>query len=414
MPANFAFSTVGNVLYAGGQGLILVSLAKLGTPAMVGDLTLGLAITSPVMTLAGLELQAIQATDAGGEHTFATYLRVRLLTSIGALLLLIAIIYLTNLDLTKSLIILAFWLTKSADSVSDTVYGLLCRYERMDMMSWSLVARGLLSPVAFALTFHWTRSVALATLGLALSTVTVLVCYDWGCARRMLAAVSKDPAGPQSFLATCLNIAHRDQLMEVYRLALLAWPLGVMAALASVKVNIPRYFIAHQLGEHELGIFGAMAYLVVALETIRTFREAGHEAENGVISCRRRLTRVLSGGLSPFGCRIAPWRISAGNLICSGPPTTRDTVSPRVRGTPCAIFVVDGIGRYRVREWRFFQRADCREGSQGAVGHTWCRSGNKRPAMPVAYPGLRPARRRVDSDDCIVCRVARVWCSVVL
>jgi O-antigen/teichoic acid export membrane protein len=41
-------------------------------------------------------------------------------------------------------------------------------------------------------------------------------------------------------------------------------PLGVVAALVLLNTNIPRYFIERYLGEWELGIFAALAYIMVA------------------------------------------------------------------------------------------------------------------------------------------------------
>ena len=50
--ANFSWTFVGNVVYAGCQWAMLVVLAKLGTPEMVGQFALGLAISGPVIMLA--------------------------------------------------------------------------------------------------------------------------------------------------------------------------------------------------------------------------------------------------------------------------------------------------------------------------------------------------------------------------
>jgi len=44
--------------------------------------------------------------------------------------------------------------------------------------------------------------------------------------------------------------------------------LGFTALLISLNTNIPRYFVERYLGEYELGIFAAIAYLVVAGTTV--------------------------------------------------------------------------------------------------------------------------------------------------
>lgn len=66
---------IGNVVYAGCQWGMLVVLTKLGSPEMVGQFALGLAITAPVFRFADLRLRNVQATDTRREYLFGDYLR---------------------------------------------------------------------------------------------------------------------------------------------------------------------------------------------------------------------------------------------------------------------------------------------------------------------------------------------------
>ena len=52
-------------------------LAKLGTPEMVGQFTLGLAITTPLIMFTNLQLRAVQATDASRQYKFGDYFALR-------------------------------------------------------------------------------------------------------------------------------------------------------------------------------------------------------------------------------------------------------------------------------------------------------------------------------------------------
>src|SRR5580704_17610011 len=93
---NFLWALSGNVLYAASQWGILVALAKLGTPQMVGEFALALAITAPVMIGTGLSLRGVQATDAAAEYLFRDYLLLRLLTTCMAGLLIAWIVWLSG------------------------------------------------------------------------------------------------------------------------------------------------------------------------------------------------------------------------------------------------------------------------------------------------------------------------------
>jgi O-antigen/teichoic acid export membrane protein len=51
---------------------------------------------------------------------------------------------------------------------------------------------------------------------------------------------------------------------RLWKLAMAGLPMGFVLMLVSLNINIPRYFIQQRLGMHELGIFSAIATLLVA------------------------------------------------------------------------------------------------------------------------------------------------------
>jgi O-antigen/teichoic acid export membrane protein len=55
---------------------------------------------------------------------------------------------------------------------------------------------------------------------------------------------------------------------ELWRLALLGLPLGWVATLGSLNVNIPRYFLQHYMELADQGIYSSLAYLVVAINLV--------------------------------------------------------------------------------------------------------------------------------------------------
>jgi hypothetical protein len=71
---------------------MLVVLAKLGSPEIVGQFTLGLAVTAPVVLFTNLSLREVQATDAKHQYLFSDYLGLRLLLTGLALVAITVII----------------------------------------------------------------------------------------------------------------------------------------------------------------------------------------------------------------------------------------------------------------------------------------------------------------------------------
>lgn len=243
---NAAWAIAGNVGYAACQCAILIVLAKLGSAELVGRFALALAITAPAMLASGLQLRAIQATDARGEHPFGVYLGLRLVTTALALAAIAAIAVAGGQSRPMIALILLVGIAKAIESVSDVVFGLLQQHEDLRRIALSMLAKGVLSVASMALGLWLGAGLVVATALMAASWGVWLVAYDLPAARRHTTLV---PAlGPRALGA----------------LAWLALPMGIGAGLQSLMTNVPRYAIEAHAGAAALGWFAAIAYLVSA------------------------------------------------------------------------------------------------------------------------------------------------------
>lgn len=78
---NLSWTFAGNVVYGACQWGMLVVLAKLGSPEIVGQFTLGFAVTAPVLMFTNLQLRLVQATDAKHQYLFGDYCGLRLIST---------------------------------------------------------------------------------------------------------------------------------------------------------------------------------------------------------------------------------------------------------------------------------------------------------------------------------------------
>jgi O-antigen/teichoic acid export membrane protein len=257
---NFAWTTVGNACYSACQWAIVCLLAKLGSPEMVGQYALGLAVTTPVLMLGQLNLRAVLATDVEERHTVRDYCGLRLTVTAVSLLAIAAITYLANYPLELGLIIIAVGVAQSIEGISDIYYGVLQSRERMERIAASMIARGLLSVTAIGLGLYFTGSVLYATLALIAARSLVLLLYDSSYALADLEAAAFHARRNLGDLA-------RNQL-HIFWIAL---PLGIVLMLGALSAGTPRYFIEHHFGSRELGIFSAIASL---LNIVKTFVNA--------------------------------------------------------------------------------------------------------------------------------------------
>jgi len=298
---SFSWSLVGNIVYAGCQWGMLVVLTKLTSPEMVGRFALGLAVTGPIIMLSQFQLRGIQATDTIGEYEFGHYLGLRLSTTALALLIITGVVIVGNYSLETALVIIAVGLSKAFESISDVYYGLMQRHERMDRITRSRILKGLHSLVVMGSMVFLTGEVLWGVVGLAAVWGLFLFTYDLKNAAMTLKESNTAPNKEMSRHNPMLPIFEMNSLLCLSRLAL---PLGIVMALLSLNANIPRYFIESYWGESELGIFAALAYLVItgnvivsAMGQSVTPRLAQHYASGEINKYQQLLLRMIGIGV---------------------------------------------------------------------------------------------------------------------
>jgi O-antigen/teichoic acid export membrane protein len=254
---NFAWTVSGNVVYAACQWGILIVIAKLGTPTMMGQFALGLAVSAPVFMMTSLQLRTVLATDARDEYRLGNYLALRILGTALGLVAIGGFVLVSGFRRETAAVVLLVSLAKAAEAMSDIVYGFWQKHEHFDKIAIALGGRGLGSVASMGLVLYLTRSIALSTAAMALFWVLWLATYERSGAKRLLSSV-----------ATSERLRPEWDRAKGRQLILLALPLGIVMLMLSLNANIPRYFIEHYFGEAMLGYFAAMAYVSVAGNTV--------------------------------------------------------------------------------------------------------------------------------------------------
>ena len=309
---NAAWTLAGNAVYAACQWGMLVVLAKVGSLEKVGQLGYALAITAPILQLAGLNLRAIQSTDARREHAPGQVLALRLAMLAAAAIILAAIALGLELPAETAFVIAGVGLAKIIESVSDVLYGVLQQRERMAPISRSLMLRGVTGLVGLAVGVVATGRVVWGVLGYAAAWASLLFLYDLPCAARAL----KEEGGSRHTLAP------HGPTARLIGLAKLAAPLGIVMALISLNTAIPRYFLEHTAGEAAVGVFSALASLILAgtlvvgaLGASASPRLARLHAAGDLTGFRRFLCRLALGGAALGVAGIAVAAIAGAPIL---------------------------------------------------------------------------------------------------
>ena len=263
---NFSWTFIGNIVYAACQWGIVVVLAKLGKPEMVGQFTLGLAVTAPIIMFTNLQLRVVQATDAKQQYAFEDYLGLRLIATGLALAIIVGIVFLIGYRWEISIVVFVVALAKSFEAISDVFYGLVQQHERMDRIAISMIIKGSLSLVLLAFGIYLTGNLVWGVMGLAIAWAIVLLSFDMRSGTLMVQTTSNSSQQDKVIgnFTREVRLKPRWDWVKQRKLILLSLPLGFVMMLISLNINIPRYFIERYLGERELGFFAAIGYLMVA------------------------------------------------------------------------------------------------------------------------------------------------------
>jgi O-antigen/teichoic acid export membrane protein len=281
---------------------------------MVGTFALGLAVSAPVVMFANLQLRGVQATDSRRDFATGDYLGLRLLTTGVAFGLIAVIACLAGYQGETVLVILVVAAGKCFEACSDVTYGFFQQQERLDLVSFSLMIRGPLSLTAFFLFLWFKGSLVVATLAISIMWLLVLFVWDLPWGLRISKRFYNDKSAPGE------SFRPRWRWKILIRLALLTLPLGLVELLASLTINSPRYFIEWQGGAEALGIFSAMAYVMVAGGTIvhalgqaASPRLATYFAQDSFRSFEKMGRQLLlAGGVTGL--------VGIGMAIFAGPP----------------------------------------------------------------------------------------------
>lgn len=289
---NFIWLVGGTGVQALCNWAVLVVLAKLGSPEVVGLYALALAIVTPALAFSSFQLREALTTDTRQQHSFSSYLRMRLITSTCAAGI-IGIAGLLSLTGRASLGILAgVAAAKIAESISDILYGELQREERMSLVSRFIVMRSVSGLVLFGAVMWITRDAVWATLSSACASILALALLEF-------------PQASKTERTPVRGGKDRNESWKVILpLLFTCLPLAVATLMSSLTIYAPRYFIAAYVGKIELGAYAVIHSTLSALYIIQSSvggaampRLARHYANRNAQAYKRTALFVMFTGI---------------------------------------------------------------------------------------------------------------------
>ena len=252
---NFTWTFTGNSIYAASQWFIIIMIVKIEGPNLLGKYVLGLAYCSPIFMLSNLNLRAILATDTKAQYSFIDYFSLRLIFTLTSIIFILFLAYFNNYPLSTKLIIFLVGILKAVEAISDIFYGYFQRIERMDIIAFSQVSKSSAYIIIISLILFLTKNFIISLLILIIFSIFISIVIELPFYFK-LNKYSRLPLRVTFYFK-------KENIHKIYKLFLLAIPLGIVLMIISLNVNIPRYFINHYLGEYELGIFSGITYFII-------------------------------------------------------------------------------------------------------------------------------------------------------
>jgi len=242
----------------------LVLLTRFSPPELVGQYFFALAVATPVLLLFGLELRAALVSDAAGHFTVGTYLalRSRCMLIAGFVLAGVAL-WRTIMDpqVTAALVLSGVFVARLAWSAAEAGWGTFQRRERLDLLAWAYLLRGLATLVPFAVLLPLAARLAGARGSeAAVATAAAFVLHGAGF---ILVYYLYDRRHVYDGRLWDLSV-NRPGLRA---LALQTLPLGLVALLINLCDSFPRWLFESAAvpdGRRQLGYFGALSYITLA------------------------------------------------------------------------------------------------------------------------------------------------------
>lgn len=224
----------GTAIYMAGQLVLLILIARLGSPSLVGAYALVTAILNPLFLLARMGLKSAIATEQDGGSSYPTYRNLQYVLCAASVFITLAIV---AVFLREPLVIYVtgvVFFAKLFETLSDLHYGLLIKSEMQHTVSKSLAIRSLAITVLYFLASLLTDAET-AMMILPFSWCAVFFLYDQRKTRDLRALEGKTTSS------------------EVVSLFYLVFPLALAGFFGQLSLSVPRYIIGVGDGAEILG-----------------------------------------------------------------------------------------------------------------------------------------------------------------
>lgn len=293
---NFSWTLVGRLIYSASQWAMLIMIARDLGIAAVGQWGIAVAIANPVFAFLDFKLRWVLSTSGRDQYSTGDFLAFRLFTMLCGIATVAAAPVVMGAEAGIVTVVALIALCKGVEHLSEVLFGVLQREERMDLVGRSLVIRGCLTLAAVYGAIIASGTLPIAIGAIFVAWLAVLILHDQVAARSVL-------------VHNALRISINRHVLE--KLLLTVLPLGAVALVVALGRSIPRYFLMQYYGETAVGLFTIIAYFHLLGDVVVTSL-----AHASIARLARRL-RVSIGHFRRMLLQLAAFGGAVG-FVCVG------------------------------------------------------------------------------------------------
>lgn len=245
---NFIWSFVGNFFLLGCQWLILLVLARFGTPTILGKYALAIGIVAPIVALCDMQLTQIQITDIENKYSLKDYFFYRIIALLVFFCVLVVITFI-NSNEDKTLVLLLF-LARAFASLGEVIFGYYQSIEKFKVLSIIKIYRGLGGLLSIFIPLYFN-----------LNLISTVICYVIVSIIIFLFVEFRSISGK-------IKSDRFSGFIGFKGLFKLSFPLGLSNGLNSLTANIPKYFLNFYFGKDVVGYFSVVSSPITWLALI--------------------------------------------------------------------------------------------------------------------------------------------------
>jgi len=246
---NTLYNLIGSVAYLFSQWLMSILVVRLsGSFEEAGVFSIALSINNISYMISTFSVRNYQVSDIDGKFSNDEYITFRIITCAMALLVLPVYLAAMQYSLYTSLAVMSFSLIKTVEAIVDVIHGVFQKVWRLDIACRSLVARGIVNLVVFAISEWKFKNLIISLLLTAISSLLCALALDVRTCKLMFG----------------MNLSFKNK--RLIKLLTCCFPLFLHGLLSSLVYNGPRVIAQKLCGEEMLGFYTSVAIPTVIVQ----------------------------------------------------------------------------------------------------------------------------------------------------